>query len=221
MMTVKLLRILFFLVIFTTYAPNYKSQYKSLIFPIKNIEIVNNKVVDSKILVKELEFLKQKNILFIDNQMIKSILVKFEFIEGFKVKKIYPKTVKITVIEKKPVAIYIDGKKKFYISEKGSLIKYTEFSEYTNLPLVFGKNINFSKIFDIITNTGFPMSEIKSFYYFESDRWDIVLNNEIIIKLPIKNYSKALKNFISINKDKNFEKFSSFDYRIKDQLILK
>lgn len=111
-MTVKLLRILFFLVIFTTYAPNYKSKYKSLIFPIKNIEIVNNKVVDSKILVKELEFLKQKNILFIDNQMIKSILVKFEFIEGFKVKKIYPKTVKITVIEKKPVAIYIDGKKK-------------------------------------------------------------------------------------------------------------
>ena len=77
--------------------------------------------------------------------MIKSILVKFEFIEGFKVKKIYPKTVKITVIEKKPVAIYIDGKKKFYISEKGSLIKYTELSEYTNLPLVFGKNINFSK----------------------------------------------------------------------------
>ena len=221
MIIAKILRILFFLIIFTTYVPNYKYKHKSLIFPIKNIEIENNKVVDSKILIKELNFLREKNIFFIDNKMVKSALVKFDFIEGFKIKKIYPKTVKITVEEKKPVAIYIDGKKKFYISEKGSLIKYIKLVEYNNLPLVFGKNINFDKIFNTIINIDFPMGKIKSFYYFESDRWDIVLKNEKIIKLPIKNYSEALKNFILINKDKNFEKFSSFDYRIKDQLILK
>ena len=221
MIIAKILRILFFLIIFTTYVPNYKYKHKSLIFPIKNIEIENNKVVDSKILIKELNFLREKNIFFIDNKMVKSALVKFDFIEGFKIKKIYPKTVKITVEEKKPVAIYIDGKKKFYISEKGSLIKYIKLVEYNNLPLVFGKNINFDKIFNTIINIDFPMGKIKSFYYFESDRWDIVLNNQKTIKFPPQNLEEAIRIANRILKDDDFDKYSVIDLRIKNKIITK
>ena len=221
MIIAKFLCVTLFLILFTTYTPNYKSKNKSLIFPIKNIEIINNRVIDSNTLAKQLDFLKGKNIFFINNKTIKSILTKFDFIKGFEVKKIYPRTIKIILSERKPVAIYIDGKKKFYISDKGSLIKYIELNYYNNLPLVFGKNINFDNIFSTLKIVNFPIKEIKSFYYFEIDRWDIILKNDKIIKLPSKDYSEALDNFILINEDENFEKFNTFDYRIKDQLILK
>ena len=47
-----------------------------------------------------------------------------------------------------------------------------------------------------------------------------MLKNEKVIKLPVKNFTESLKNFLDLSKENNFEKYSIFDYRIKDQLIL-
>ena len=69
--------------------------------------------------------------------------------------------------------------------------------------------------------TNFPLSAIKTFYLFETKRWDLITKNGITVKLPIDNYKNSLKNFLTINKKPNFKKYKIFDYRIKDQLILK
>ena len=44
------------------------------------------------------------------------------------------------------------------------------------------------------------MYKIKSFFYFEIGRWDILLKNKAIIKLPVKNFEISLKNFMDLNK---------------------
>ena len=59
------------------------------------------------------------------------------------------------------------------------------------------------------------------YYRFESNRWDIVLNDKKIIKLPSKNYNEKLKNFIENMKNRNFDKYNIFDYRLENQIILK
>ena len=41
------------------------------------------------------------------------------------------------------------------------------------------------------------------------------------IKLPISDYNISLKNFLDLKDQESFEKYKIFDYRIKDQLILK
>ena len=164
--------------------------------------------------------LKGKSLLFVDREIIKSAINKFDFISSFQVKKIYPKTIRIKIFEKKPVAIYIEEKNKFYISEKGDLIKYIEIDYYNNLPLLFGKKTNFNIFFQGLKNANFPITDIKSFHYFEIGRWDIILNDEKIIKLPKENYADILENFLLIKNDKSFDKYKIFDYRIKDQLIL-
>ena len=72
-----------------------------------------------------------------------------------------------------------------------------------------------------LKQANFPINEVKKFYLFESKRWDLITNNDQVIKLPIKNYESSLNNFIGLKKKPNFQKFKTFDYRIKDQLILK
>ena len=217
---VKLLSLLILLLLLSTYYPTYKIRNTILIFTIKNVEVENNKVLDSKKIINELENLKGKSLLFVDREIIKSAINKFDFISSFQVKKIYPKTIRIKIFEKKPVAIYIEEKNKFYISEKGDLIKYIEIDYYNNLPLLFGKKTNFNIFFEGLKNVNFPISDIKSFHYFEIGRWDIILNDEKIIKLPKENYADILENFLLIKNDKSFDKYKIFDYRIKDQLIL-
>ena len=217
---VKLLSLLILLLLLSTYYPTYKIRNTILIFTIKNVEVENNKVLNSKKIINELENLKGKSLLFVDREIIKSAINKFDFISSFQVKKIYPKTIRIKIFEKKPVAIYIEEKNKFYISEKGDLIKYIEIDYYNNLPLLFGKKTNFNIFFQGLKNANFPITDIKSFHYFEIGRWDIILNDEKIIKLPKENYADILENFLLIKNDKSFDKYKIFDYRIKDQLIL-
>ncbi len=66
----------------------------------------------------------------------------------------------------------------------------------------------------------FPLYSIKSFLSFEVGRWDIILKNDIIIKLPEINYLESLKNYIEIGNKEDFNKYKIFDYRINNQIIL-
>ena len=50
--------------------------------------------------------------------------MKNSYIESFYIKKKYPDTLEIKIIEKKPIAILFSNKKKFYLSEKIDLIDF-------------------------------------------------------------------------------------------------
>jgi cell division protein FtsQ len=204
-----------------TYTPYFKKKKKSIIFPIKSIEIENTKVLKKQRLIFVLEYLIGKNLLLVNQNSIKSDIMNFDFVQSFKIKKIFPSSIKIIIKEKKPVAIYIFEKNKYFISEKGDLIKYIENENYRNLPLLFGKKDYFKSFYTKLKSVTFPIYEIASFNYFEIDRWDIILKNKKTIKLPNKNYIQALDNFLDLKNKKSFEKYTIFDYRISNQLILK
>ena len=101
------------------------------------------------------------------------------------------------------------------------LINYSDLEEYKNLPVVFGDKENFKIFYKNLKKINFPLDLIKNYYLFELNRWDLETYSNKLIKLPSENYSKSLKNFINLNKKKNFDKYKVFDYRIKNQLILK
>ena len=111
--------------------------------------------------------------------------------------------------------------KKDILLKKGDVINFFYLKKFENLPLVFGDKDNFKIFYNNLRVSNFPMKEIKTFYLFESNRWDLELINNKMLRLPINNYNQSLKNFIEIKDQLNFEKYKTFDYRIKDQLILK
>ena len=112
-------------------------------------------------------------------------------------------------------------KKKFYYTNKDQIISFVNLEKFKNLPLVFGSKENFKILLNELKKINFPINKIEEFYFFESNRWDLITNKNQTVKLPIHNYNKSLKNFMNIYKKDNFNKFTIFDYRIKNQLILK
>lgn len=217
----KKIYIFLFLLLLTSYNPQEKSKNKDSIFlPIKNIIIENNKVIEDKLLLKNLSYLYGKNLALLEKKNIKKTLKNFDFISNTKFKKIYPNTLKIIIVEKTPIAIYVIEKKKFYISQQGDLINYIEFEEFKNLPTVFGKYLKFKTLYIKLLKLKFQIEQVKSYYYFDSGRWDIELKNGKIIKLPIRHNEKSITNFMRIKNEINYDKHMIFDYRINDQLIL-
>ena len=119
-----------------------------------------------------------------------------------------------------PIAVLFEKKKRFYLSDKGDLINFTKIEIYKNLPTVFGDKEKFYILYKDLKDIEFPVEKIKSFYYFEAGRWDLVMFKSKLIKLPVEDYLHSLKNYMKSANDNSFNNYKIYDYRIKDQLIL-
>ncbi|MDA8771296.1 FtsQ-type POTRA domain-containing protein [Candidatus Pelagibacter bacterium] len=207
------------LLLFSTYKPQELFLIRK--FSIKEIKIENNFILKEKNIKKNLIFLYDSNLFFLDTLNIEKKLKKIAFIESYEIKKIYPNKLKIKIFEKKPIALLQYKKKKFYISENYNLIDYININNYKDLPEVFGNKKSFKTFHNNIKKINFPLNEIKRYYLYESKRWDLETYEKKVIKLPVKNYISSLENFMELSKENNFKKYNIFDYRINNQLILK
>ena len=206
--------------LFSTYNIKFNKTFFSNL-QIKKITIENNKIIKDKEIKEKLSFLYETNFFFLRTKKIEKKLREIQFIESYQIKKIYPNNLIIKITEKKPIAIIQKSKQKKYFTVRGDLIDFRKIKKFEDLPTVFGDEKSFSTFYVNLKNINFPFKEIKTFYLFESKRWDLLTLKNQLIKLPINNYNKSLLNFISLKDQANFEKYKIFDYRIKDQLILK
>ena len=208
------------LVTLTTFNPTL-FKIGNNIFKIKYVEIENINIINKKELKKIVNNeLKNLSLFSINEKKMLNILKKYEIIKSIEIKKVFPNKIKIKLVEKEIIAILINKKKKFYITLNGEKIIFFKNEKLDNLPKIFGAQKNFTQIYNILKKLNFPINEIKSFYYFDIGRWDIILKNSNIIKLPVKDFKESLLNYNELKNDQNFTKYKIFDYRIKDQLIL-
>jgi len=207
------------IILFTTFISEKNFTIKNL--TINEIRFENNKIVSNEELIKDLSFLYNKNIIFLNTLEIKKKLNKNSFIESLQVKKVYPNKLVIKIFEKQPIAIIFHENKKFFLGKKFELIKYKKIFKYENLAVINGDEKSFKKLFINLKKTKFPSDLVKKYELQKAERWNIELIDGRLIKLPINNYKKSLKNFLKIKADRNFEKYKIFDYRLNDQLILK
>ena len=207
------------IILFTTFISENNSTIKKL--KINKIRFENNKIVSNEELIKDLSFLYNKNIIFLNTLEIKKKLKKNSFIESLQIKKIYPNELVIKIFEKQPIAIIFQENKKFFLGKKFELIKYKDILKYENLAVLHGNEKSFKKLFINLKKTKFPTDLVKEYELLKSGRWNIELIDGKLIKLPINNYKQSLINFLTIKSNSNFEKYKIFDYRLNDQLILK
>ena len=190
-------------------------------FNLKKIIIENNFLIKEEEIKNLLFPIYNKNLIFLGNAEIEQAIMKNSYIESFSIKKKYPNTLEIKIIEKKPIAILFFNKKKYYLSEKIELIDFKKIKEYENLPYIFGNKDDFKIFFYELKKINFPISLIKNFTLFETNRWDLETFDNKLIKLPTENYIKSLKNYLNLVDKDVFKKYKLFDFRISNQLILK
>ena len=190
-------------------------------FNLKKIKIENNFLLKESDIKNLLIPFYDKNLIFLKNIEIQQALMQNSFIESFKIKKKYPSTLKIKIFEKKPIAVLFDKKNKFYLSEKIDLIQFKDIPNYQNLPYIYGNKDDFKIFYNNLKKTNFPLDTIKKYILHETNRWDLETKNNKIIKLPSKNYINSLESYLNLKNKNDFGKYELFDYRIRNQLILK
>ena len=84
---------------------------------------------------------ENRNIFIIDVQNLKQLKEDYNLIKEIKIKKIYPNKLKIKILEKNIIAIFIQNKKFYYLSEDGEKINFFKHKSLENLPSIIGGKI--------------------------------------------------------------------------------
>ena len=207
------------LILFSTITAQLKIEITK--FNLKKIQIKNNSILNEKDIKELLIPLYKKNLIFLSYSEIEKALMQNSFIESFNIRKKYPQSLYIEIFEKQPVAILFNKKEKFYLSDKSELIRFIKDPKFKDLPYVIGEPKKFKILFETLKKLNFPINSVKKYVLYESNRWDIEIKNNQIIKLPEVNYNDSLKNYLSLANKNEFKKYKVFDFRINNQLILK
>ena len=212
--------IIYLLLLFILSTTNKKfvenqNNYSSTINKI-NIEGLSND--DNSKISNELNNLFYKNILLVGKEEIQKVISKYNIIEEYTIKKLYPSTIDISITPTKFVA-RLSGNDQL-VGANGKLIEDKENNDV--LPYIFGEFnsqdfLNFKK--DIVQSK-FTFTEFKTLYFFPSNRWDILTNEDILIKLPQDNLYESLNLAHKIMNSYDFKNKNLIDLRMDNHLIV-
>ncbi len=175
---------------------------------------------DNQKLLNEIQNLSIDNIFSINKSEILKLINANSLIETYEVFKKYPSTINIKVVKTNFFAKINNEGKIFLIGSNGKLTLNK--SDYSELPYIFGKpNINeFLKFKKIIDKSKFSYTQIKDLYFFPSNRWDLKLKDDTLLKLPNKFTYETLDYLYEFLENYKGESFNIVDARIKNQIIL-
>ena len=175
----------------------------------KNLEISNN-----------LNNFLYESIFVISKDEIKKILEKHNIIQEFSIKKIYPSTLNIEIKPTKFIA-RVSNNGQYLVGANGKLIEDKNNNEL--LPYIFGEfnSLDFLSFKQNIEKSIFSFSNLKTLYFFPSGRWDILTNNDILIKLPQEHIVASLNLSKKLIDNDNFKDNKFLDLRVKNNLVTK
>ena len=215
----KIIIYLLLLFILSTTSGKFVENQNNHYFSINKINIQGLSNPERKNIFKELNNLFQKNILFIEKEDIVKIISKFNIIEEYSIYKIYPSTINISISPTKFIARLSNNNQ--LVGNNGKLIKDKEIDKI--LPYIFGEfnSKDFLIFKENIDKSKFVFTEFKTLYFFPSNRWDILTNENILIKLPQDNFSEAINLAYKITNSENFKNKKLIDLRANNHLIMK
>ena len=203
---------------------NSQSLINLKLFKIKDIEVledksnINNSV--KEIIEDNLTIFKNQNIFLLDKNQIFKKISDNNWISNFSIQKKYPSKLIVNLKKTEPIAKIIVDNEIFYVGSNFKLIKSK--IQFNDLPNIFGKpKINeFKKLITNLNLSSLSYKDISDIYYLKSGRWNLKIQDDVIIKLPRDNILESLNLVKKILDNKNITSKNTIDLTIKNQIIV-
>ena len=167
------------------------------------------------------------NLIDLNFYSIKEIVESSEWVKRASIKKVLPSTLKINVTENDPYAIYFQEGKSFLIDLDGSIITEINLNNYED-DLLFVRGENSPELLEQLIrdiSIAFPnlTQTLEEVEFIEKRRWNLKLNNKLLVKLPDENIQQSLKNLKQLFEEQEVMESNiiEIDLRIQGRAALK
>ena len=189
-------------------------------YKVRKFNITGLNEIETSILKQNIKIFKNMNIFSINKKDISKIIYSDKTINDFKIIKIYPSTLKIEIKKTNFLAITKKKGRDYYVLENGNLIQIH--NQKLKLPFIFG-DVDVNNFLDfkkMIDSSVLEFNQIENFYYFKSNRWDILTKSGLILKMPINLTAKKLDVIFEIIQKQNFDDVKIIDFRQKNMMVI-
>lgn len=167
---------------------------------------------------------KGEPILLIDISYMREKLEALPWIKYADIERILPSTIKIHILEHKPMAILQNKGELKLISYSGYIIKENNLKSLKNLIIVIGNNAidPAIELFKLLNKNLEIKKLISSVAWIGERRWDITLYNGIKIKMPENNLNDAWLLLTKKHEKSNLLKNNVriIDFRINNKIFV-
>ena len=227
-----------FSVIFNFYNSNqYNLKLKNIIentntllinygFYLQNIYISGNDNLQKEDILSIINDKEYKTIFDINLFKIHNNLLLNEWIKTVKIERILPNSIKIQIIEKRPLAIWQTKLGNNLITEDGSIISNANVTAFKNsLPIIIGEGANKDAfiILQILNKNPELYNNVWSISYINKRRWNVHLKQGLTVLLPRKKIYAAWTKIDFLQKKYKILDigFTEIDIRNQDQFYAK
>lgn len=192
---------------------------------LEHVNFAGNEYTGQEELAEKLDLRYGKPILAINLQDLRDDIKKQSWVKDAQVQRILPSDLKITIIERKPIAIWKHGKKFNLIDADGVVLTEVDSPDVLPFPLVIGEGANkeASHIFGVLAHEKKLYEQVQSAALMGERRWNILFTNGVEVMLPADDMAEAWSKLASMDEQEHIlnRQIKSIDLRLPDRIYIK
>ncbi|MDL2408930.1 cell division protein FtsQ/DivIB [Rhizobium calliandrae] len=193
-------------------------------FAIEDVKVSGNDQTSEIEILQLLGLDGTTSLVALDADAARQKIASLPWVQNVEVRKVYPKTVEVKLTERKAYAIWQHGAELSLIEKDGSVIAPLRDNKFAKLPLFVGRDAETAaaSIDDEFANWPDVRGRVKAYVRVAGRRWDLYLDNGVIIKLPENNIDGALARLTKLDKDENLlqRDVAAVDLRLDDRTAI-
>ncbi|MBI1954714.1 MAG: FtsQ-type POTRA domain-containing protein [Proteobacteria bacterium] len=156
---------------------------------------------------------------------IKTKLEQIPWVHDVEVKRILPNKIKVTIHERIGVALWQHKKKFYLVDQEGVVVQTDSIEAFTHLPIIVGTGAphHIPQILNLLEHFPSIKAKVKAMVWVGGRRWDLKLDNNIIVRLSDQKIEEALAVLALMIQEKkiNPEEVEVIDLRTSKNIVMK
>jgi cell division protein FtsQ len=162
-------------------------------FGISQVHLAGNRRVAPETILAALGFEPGQSIFSADIQAARARLEKLDWVATADVKRRYPDDISVRIVEKLPFALWQSPSALYVVERNGKVITSKGVEEFGSLPLLLGEGgSNASEIVDAVAQHRATLARLKAYQRVSERRWNLILDDNVIVKLPEAGWQREL-----------------------------
>ncbi len=190
-------------------------------FAIEDVKVSGNEQTSEIDILQLLGLDGSTSLLGLDIAAARQSLTELPWVESAEVRKVYPSRVEVALRERKAYGIWQHGTELSLIERSGSVIAPLRDNKFASLPLFVGRDAETAASEVEKEFSRFPevASRIKAYVRVAGRRWDIHLDNGVVVKLPEEGVADALARLSRLDAEQQIlsRDIAAVDLRLPDR----
>ncbi|WP_242216967.1 cell division protein FtsQ/DivIB [Shinella zoogloeoides] len=194
-------------------------------FAIEDVKVSGNRETSEIDILERLGLDGTTSLVALDVKDARAKLAELPWVQDVSVRKIYPGTIEIALKEREAFAIWQHGNDLSLIEKNGSVIAPLRDNKFSSLPLFVGRDAEtaaagFADEFD---NWPELKARVKAYIRVAGRRWDLRLDNGIVVKLPEHNVPRAMDVLATLEGEEGIleRDIAAVDLRLEDRTTVR